>query len=238
MIPEPRSTNFNTGWLQRRLRWYQGHSADGSDFVEEREWSSLSKAPSGERPEFYFQIKSLYDTAYYDFRVRSLNRAGASSDEYTSKEWKRQIDAYQILTGKISAGRPGTAILDSNEITQPAFQAEVPGLGVRERGQRVDDLGQHRRPLWVGVDQDRDRLAHPPHPAGRPRAGGGRGRPALEVPLLAPDHPGRHGLRPGQHGLAINVQYYGADGASGGLLASTQVGSRTHDLRRPIPTSW
>lgn len=95
---------------------------NGSDFVEEREWSTLSKAPSGEKPEFFFQIKSLYDTAYYDFRVRSLNRAGAASDSYTSKEWKRQIDGFQIVTGAIGPGRPSTAILGNNEVANPNFK--------------------------------------------------------------------------------------------------------------------
>ena len=115
-----------------------GQWGDGSEYVQEADWSSLNKVPNAEKEVFKVQIKSLFDGAYYDFRVRALNGLGGVSDAFANDDWTRQIDAYFVVTGASALpGPPGSQELGDNLVgngnfEQGAvgweFQATAPGV--------------------------------------------------------------------------------------------------------------
>jgi hypothetical protein len=112
----------------------------GSEYADEREWASVTKVPNAEKAVFRVPIKSIFDGAYYDFRVRAMGLGGASSDVYEEDDWTRQIDAYLVSTGRQQLpGQPISGGFSKNDLT---------GGGFEDRGQNWD-LIDESTPLAV-----------------------------------------------------------------------------------------
>lgn len=126
MSPENFIAPFNADW------------GDGSAYLEEQEWTSVSKIPHARKDPFAVRIKSLFDFAFYDFRAAAHNLAGASSDAYEDDDWTRQIDAYRIISGRIQLpGPPGSGVTGSNEVVDGNFE-DGPGANTWDL---VDEAG-------------------------------------------------------------------------------------------------